>query len=83
MKTIQIETKTTTEEKITSITCNCCGKVVEGETVDYDSDITEFHISFGYGSSRDTETHHFDICDVCYNDWIAKFKHPPQIDEMY
>lgn len=78
-KTKQIE-ETITKEEVMSVTCDCCGKTEVGEHVEYDSTITSVDISFGYGSSRDTETHYFDICDDCYNDWIATFKYPPQID---
>jgi len=76
MKKIQTETKTITEEKVTSITCNCCGKVVEGETVEYDSDITELNISFGYGSRFDTNQWNMDICDDCLEKWVSTFKLP-------
>lgn len=75
----KIKKKTTViEEDMVSITCDRCGKV---DVVPYFSDIQSHSISFGYGSKRDTEVHHMEICDDCYDEIIADFKTPPRIDE--
>jgi hypothetical protein len=82
MKEKITETKTVSEEKVTAITCNCCGKTETGEHIDYDSTITSVDISFGYGSRFDTDTWKMDLCDDCLEKWVSTFKHPIEKREI-
>jgi hypothetical protein len=62
-----------TENKGNKITCNCCGKVAKHPDC---TDITPIDIEFGYGSEHDGETWSFDLCDVCVEELVSKFKIP-------
>ncbi|RLC46742.1 MAG: hypothetical protein DRH57_05500 [Candidatus Cloacimonadota bacterium] len=78
MREIITHTETIQKEKIVAITCNCCGKTVEGDHVEYASDIETWEHDFGYGSRFDMDRVSMDICDDCYANWIKTFVHPPQ-----
>ena len=74
MKTKKTIKKTIEVQEISSISCNVCGKVVQGAASEYMSDITGVEIGFGYGSKFDTETWNFDICDACLEQFVSTFK---------
>ena len=59
-KKIQTEKNT-----VTKIVCNKCKK--EMLTVEK---------RWGYFSHKDGELHRFDICEECYDTWIASFQIP-------
>ncbi len=67
------------EEEVIGITCNKCGKSEKGENIDWMSNIESFNHSFGYGSNKDTETHKFELCDDCYDEFIKTFKISPEV----
>jgi len=81
MKETTTFTKTIQKEEVVSVTCNRCGRSEEGEHIEHASDIETWQHYFGYGSTRDSEHHQFELCDKCYNEWISTFKYQPQIDE--
>jgi hypothetical protein len=54
------------------VTCNFCGDTYKGN-VDM-LPVTEFEISPGYGSNKDCDRYHLDICDVCLDELLAKLK---------
>jgi len=68
--------ETVVKEETLSLTCDCCGKTVDGEMEVLSSDINDFHINFGYGSKFDMDTWNFDVCDECLEKWVSTFKHP-------
>lgn len=72
---------------IEEVICNCCAKPIKKyEYGDYNS-FTQFHDyihikkTFGYWSNHDTEIHNMDICEECYEKFIATFKIKPEITE--
>ena len=67
------------KELVEKVICNGCGKEDDGEYVNYSSSIESFSHSFGFGSNKDTETHEFELCDECYDNFIAGFKIKPNI----
>ena len=59
------------------IYCNCCGKKIL-ETTLKNMHMDHLHIekNWGYFSSKDSTKHVFNICEMCYDKWIAKFSIP-------
>ena len=54
--------------------CNRCGKEMkEGEGLSVDK-------RWGYFSDKDNEVHHFDLCEQCYDELIATFQIPIEIE---
>ena len=35
---------------------------------------------WGYFSNKDNEVHHFDLCEECYDEMIAAFRTPVEIE---
>ena len=65
------------EEKtkaIEKIFCNKCGKELINEGV-FQADFR-----WGYFSNKDNEVHHFDLCEECYDEMIAAFRTPVEIE---
>lgn len=76
MREIVTHTETIQKEEVVSLTCDCCGKVVDGEHAEYASDIETWTHSFGYGSVNDNSTWTLDVCDSCIITWTNSFMHP-------
>jgi len=83
MKEITITTETITKEEIISLTCNKCGKTVEGDHIAYASDIETWTHEFGYGSRFDTDKLEFELCDECVESFLKSFKIPVQFISEY
>ena len=59
-----------------TVICNCCGKklaVKDGMIMEGVLPVTAF---WGYFSEKDGEHHTFDLCESCYDKWIAGFQIP-------
>ncbi len=67
-------------QKLEKIICNKCGKevMVHGEVAQ--GDMLSVEKRWGYFSDRDNEVHHFDLCEKCYNELIATFQVPIEIE---
>ncbi len=63
----------------TPLYCNSCGKVLKVENGILLEDAFEATKEWGYFSERDTEVHHFNLCEECYNQLISQFKIPVEI----
>ena len=72
MKHFKYKKVTKVEKQLKRIVCDCCGKVINGETCG--SDITDFSITFGYGSKFDMMKWELDVCDDCLESWVSTFK---------
>ena len=55
------------------VICNRCEKKLFVENGLLKDSAYEGKQSFGYFSGRDGMTHHFDLCEKCYNEWISMF----------
>ncbi len=68
--------------KLIRVKCNGCGK--ELWHLDGGSEQEEY-ISvdhrWGYFSDKDGESHHFDLCESCYDKWIHTFQIPVEIQQ--
>ncbi|MDF2538994.1 MAG: hypothetical protein K0S76_2015 [Herbinix sp.] len=61
------------------VLCNSCGKnlkVVNGILME---DAFEANKEWGYFSNRDTEVHHFNLCEECYEKMVANFIIPIEV----
>lgn len=54
--------------------CNKCGKKIEH------ADVLSVDKRWTYFSEKDNEVHHFDLCEACYDEWIAGFSIPVEIE---
>lgn len=65
--------------EIVPIICNSCGKSLEMENGILREDAFEAVKEWGYFSKRDTEVHHFNLCEECYEKLTAEFKIPVEV----
>ena len=63
-------------QNLQSVICNCCEKKLFVENGLLKDAIYEGKQSFGYFSGKDGVTHHFDLCEECYDKWIGTFRIP-------
>lgn len=64
------------ENQVVEVYCNCCGKklaVKDGVIMEGVLPVTAF---WGYFSEKDGERHTFDLCESCFDKWIAGFQIP-------
>lgn len=56
-------------EVVSKMICNCCGKEIshKGE------DVLHIEKVWGYFSNKDGRQDDFDICEGCYDKWVATF----------
>ncbi len=64
------------KQKAVNIYCNKCSKEIPKKDKTHFSDFLEINKQWGYFSDSDGETHSFDICQDCYNEFISSFKIP-------
>ncbi len=64
-----------TVEVVSKVVCNCCGKeILQGEQ---GKDFLHVEKLWGYFSNKDGRRDGFDICETCYDQWIATFSVAP------
>lgn len=61
------------------IFCNLCGKSLKVENGILKEDAFEATKEWGYFSNKDTEVHHFNLCEECYEKFIAEFQIPVEV----
>lgn len=61
--------------------CNCCGRPIPAYPSPEAAECMEITQKWGYFSGKDGETHHFYICETCYDAWIATFAIAPEVTE--
>lgn len=61
---------------IDKIICNRCGKEIAVSGSVPESDTLFVEKRWGYFSDKDNEVHSFDLCEACYDEWIAGFRIP-------
>jgi ribosomal-protein-alanine N-acetyltransferase len=67
------------KEKPDKIYCNKCGKLIEKNESGYFADYLDVQKEWGYFSAHDGEKHYFDLCQHCYQEFIASFALPVDI----
>lgn len=61
------------DRAVEKIICNKCGQeipVLHGRAA---AGVCSIHQVWGYGSDKDGEVHQIDICEACYDEWMAGF----------
>lgn len=56
------------QEKVIRIVCDSCGKEITEK-----EDHLHLEKTWGYFSRKDGENHQWDICEDCYDKWVADF----------
>lgn len=65
------------EEKQTEkIVCNMCKKEIEVINGIPREDVLAVEKRWGYFSKKDNEIHRFDLCEACYDKFVASFAIP-------
>ena len=64
------------EKQITKIICNLCKKEIEIKNGILKEDVLSVEKCWGYFSNKDNEVHRFDLCEECYDKFIASFVIP-------
>lgn len=62
------------------IICNKCGKEILINNEIAEGDVLCVQKRWGYFSEKDNERHSFDLCEECYDEWIATFQIPIEIE---
>lgn len=67
-------------EEVTKIICNKCGKEIAVENGIAREDVLSVEKRWGYFSEKDNEVHRFDLCESCYDEIVAAFQIPAEIE---
>ncbi len=68
------------KKEVEKIICNKCGKEISVNNGVPQGDTLSVEKRWGYFSDKDNEVHRFDLCEVCYDEWITTFKIPAKVD---
>lgn len=69
------------EKKLTQVVCNRCGRELKLENGYLKEGCFTADAAFGYFSRKDGTTHHFDLCEDCYDEIISQFQVPVETAE--
>lgn len=75
-----LHSETTNHAQVMPV-CSCCGRRIPVYPSLEAQDYLEITKQWGYFSQKDGETHHFYICESCYDAWIASFAGKVEISE--
>lgn len=64
------------KKEVDKIICNKCGKEILVENGVAEADVLSVQKRWGYFSNKDNDVHEFDLCEECYDKWIATFAIP-------
>ena len=64
------------KKEVEKIICNKCGKEILVKNGVSEEDVLSVQKRWGYFSKKDNDVHDFDLCDECYDKWIATFLIP-------
>lgn len=64
------------KKEVEKIICNKCGKEILVENGVAEADVLSVQKRWGYFSNKDNDVHEFDLCEECYDKWIATFAIP-------
>lgn len=66
---------------LVEIVCNKCGKKITMAKGVPQKEWVHVEKNWGYFSRKDGVCHAFDICEECYDEWIAGFAKPVMSEE--
>ena len=56
------------------IYCNKCGRAISMEDAVEKADYIKIEKNWGYFSNKDNQEDEFDLCENCYDEFVASFK---------
>lgn len=68
--------KIQTTKEVDKIFCNRCGKEIIVKNGMSEEEVLSVQKRWGYFSNKDNEVHEFDLCEECYDQWVATFTIP-------
>ena len=69
------------DRKLMKVVCNKCGRQLKLENGYLKEFCFTADTTFGYFSRKDGITHHFDLCEECYDALTAQFEVPVEETE--
>ena len=69
------------ELQLTKVYCNQCGKELVVEDGIIKEGCFSVDYEFDYFSNKDGYIYSFDLCEMCFDQMISKFKNPVQVTE--
>ncbi len=63
------------------VICNQCGQVIPVYAGDGTQDYLHIEKTWGFFSDKDGQLHRMNLCEVCYDKWIAGFAIPIEMTE--
>ncbi len=72
--------KTQEIKAIDKIICNKCGKEIVVNNGIPEADVFSAEKRWEYFSQKDNEVHSFDLCEKCYDELVATFRIPVDIE---
>lgn len=70
-----------TKKKLKNIRCNKCGKEILVENGIAREGVLSISYGWGYFSDKDGQTHYFDMCEKCYDNFVKSFLIPIDVKE--
>jgi hypothetical protein len=70
--------RSTMEEKLDKVICNCCGKEIAKDSYGYIQDYVHIEKEWGYFSNKDGEKHSLDLCEACYDKLLEQCRVLPE-----
>ena len=67
--------------QLETVVCNMCGKKIVVKDGIVREGAVRFDHAWDYFSEKDGDVHHFDLCEDCYDAWIAEFAVPVDVEE--
>ncbi|MFI3172358.1 MAG: hypothetical protein R3Y58_08350 [Eubacteriales bacterium] len=74
MRKYKVQSMETEVEQLEKIICNQCGKEIPIENEMVKEGVFTSVCTWGYFSNKDGETHQIDLCEACYDSWVAGFQ---------
>lgn len=68
-------------KEVNKIICNKCGKEIPAVNGRAEEGVFSVNYTWGYFSEKDGEKHTFDLCESCYDEMLATFIVPVEIEE--
>lgn len=67
-------------KEVNRIICNKCGKEIPVINGRAEEGVFSADCVWGYFSDKDGEKHSFDLCEACYDELLATFEIPAEIE---
>ncbi len=68
--------------QLNTVICNCCGKKLIVEDGVVREGVMMVDHMWDFFSEKDGDVHHWDLCEVCYDQLVDQFRLEPDIEEQ-